>query len=94
MKVVLWIAAILCFIVGAFLWVFFSKSAIHEIEALMMHLIGFVCLVGAGVLSRLERIASEIGWIRHYASEQVKTEKAASDNAPPIETVPVEAGAT
>lgn len=58
MKVFLIVVAVFS-LLGAFATMGASKSAIHEIEAYVMALVGVVSLVGYGVIGRLDTLIAK-----------------------------------
>ena len=59
MKVFLFILAVLAALAGAGILVS-AKSAIHEIEAFILFLVGAVCLSGAAIVEAVKRVESEV----------------------------------
>lgn len=59
MRFLLFLLAILAFLAGAGIFVG-SKSAIHEIEAFLLFLIGAVFISGAGVVDAVNLLRKEI----------------------------------
>lgn len=63
MRILLFLLAILAFLAGAGILAG-AKSAIHEIEALILFLIGAVFISGAGVVEAVNQLRKEMATVK------------------------------
>lgn len=68
MRFLLFILASLAFLAGACVLVF-AKSAIHEIEALILFLIAAVFCSGAGIVDAVVHLRKETGFLMRQANK-------------------------